>query len=43
MIQQGKLHSERLIGDRIALEEASQALATMNQFNRTGVTVIDRF
>ena len=43
MIQQGKLHPERLIGDRIALEEASQALATMDRFARTGVTVIDRF
>jgi alcohol dehydrogenase len=43
MIQHGKLHPERLVGDRISLAEAPGALATMDQFNRTGVTVIDRF
>jgi alcohol dehydrogenase len=43
MIRQGIVHPERLIGDRISLEEAPGALATMDKFNRTGVTVIDRF
>jgi alcohol dehydrogenase len=43
MIRNGKLHPERLIGDRISLEEAPGALTTMDKFNRTGVTVIDRF
>jgi alcohol dehydrogenase len=43
MIRHGVLHPERLIGDRISLEEAPQALATLPDFSRTGVTVIDRF
>jgi alcohol dehydrogenase len=43
MIRQGVVHPERLIGDRISLEEAPGALTTMDKFNRTGVTVIDRF
>jgi alcohol dehydrogenase len=43
MIRNGKLHPERLIGDRISLEEAPGALTTMDKFNKTGVTVIDRF
>jgi alcohol dehydrogenase len=43
MIQHGKLYPERLIGDRISLEEAPGALATMDKFDRIGVTVIDRF
>jgi alcohol dehydrogenase len=43
MIREGKLHPERLIGDRISLAEAPQALVAMDQFGRTGVTVIDRF
>lgn len=43
MICSGMLHPERLIGDRISLEEAPQALAAMDDFHNTGVTVIDRF
>jgi alcohol dehydrogenase len=43
MIRQGKLHPERLIGERISLAEVPQALTTMDKFSRTGVTVIDRF
>lgn len=43
MVRHGKVQPERLVGDRIRLEEAPQALATMDDFSRTGVTVIDRF
>ena len=43
MIRQGILHPERLIGDRISLAEVPVVFVRMDKFNRTGVTVIDRF
>jgi len=43
MILRGKLHPERLVGKRIGLEEAPEALAAMGSFSGIGVTVIDRF
>ncbi len=43
MIRSGKLHPEKLIGRIISLEEAPAALANMNSFSGTGVTVIDTF
>jgi len=43
MIESGKLHPERLVGRRIALEEAVDALVGMGSFAGSGVTVIDRF
>lgn len=43
MIQKGKLHPEKLIGKTISLDQSPQALADMNTFSGTGVTVIDRF
>ena len=43
MIRRGVLRPEKLITRRIGLEEAPQALAAMGDFNRTGVTVINRF
>ena len=43
MIESGKLHPERLVGRRIALEEAVDALLSMGSFAGSGVTVIDRF
>lgn len=43
MIQAGKLHPEKLIGRRVGLEEGIEELTTMDRFDRTGVTVIDRF
>ena len=43
MIRAGKLHPEKLIGRTIRLEEAPEALTTMDQHTGTGVTVIDRF
>jgi alcohol dehydrogenase len=43
MIGAGKLAPERLIGDRISLDESIAALMSMNDFNSTGVTVITQF
>ena len=43
MIESGKLHPERLVGRRIALEEAVDALVGMGSFAGSSVTVIDRF
>jgi alcohol dehydrogenase len=43
MITSGKLQPQQLVGRRITLEEAPQALAAMNSFPGTGITVIDRF
>jgi alcohol dehydrogenase len=43
MICAGKLDPARLIHKRIALEEAPAALADMNSFRGTGITVIDTF
>ncbi|MDV2964910.1 zinc-dependent alcohol dehydrogenase family protein [Nitratireductor aquimarinus] len=43
MIATGKVEPQRLIGKRIALEEAIEALTGMDSFQATGVTVVDRF
>jgi alcohol dehydrogenase len=43
MIGTGKLAPERLIGDRISLDDSIAALVSMNDFNSTGVTVITQF
>ncbi len=42
MIEQGKLAPEKLIGNRITLEESIPALMDMNSFSGVGITVIDR-
>lgn len=43
MIQRGALKPEKLVQNRITLEESLEALAAMDSFRGTGVTVIDRF
>jgi alcohol dehydrogenase len=43
MIRRGTLQPQRLIGSRITLEEAPAALADMNSFVGTGITVINSF
>ncbi|WP_374383393.1 zinc-dependent alcohol dehydrogenase family protein [Dongia sp.] len=43
MINAGRLDPAKLITHRIALEEAGAALAALDQFQGSGVTVIDRF
>ncbi len=43
MIQTGKLAPQKLIQKRISLEESLSELMNMDQFNGTGITVIDRF
>jgi len=43
MIQAGKLHPEKLIGRTVDLEKGIRELTTMDRFDQTGVTVIDRF
>jgi alcohol dehydrogenase len=43
MISTGKLAPERLIGDRISLDESIAALVSMNDFSSTGITVITQF
>ena len=43
MIQSGKLHPEKLVGRTISLEEATTVLPRMNDFNNTGVVVINSF
>jgi len=43
MIKSGKLHPEKLIGKTISLEESVTELANMNNFDGTGVTVINKF
>jgi alcohol dehydrogenase len=43
MIAAGKLRPQQLIGRRIHLEEAADALVKMDTFSATGVTVIDQF
>ncbi|MBX3730915.1 MAG: zinc-dependent alcohol dehydrogenase family protein [Candidatus Sumerlaeia bacterium] len=42
LIRAGRLAPQRLIGRRIALDEAPEALAAMDSFPGTGITVIDR-
>ena len=43
MIESGRLAPQRLVGGRIALEEAPAALMAMDSFEGAGITVIDRF
>jgi len=43
MIASGALQPQRLIGRRIALDEAPAALMAMDRFEGTGIAVIDRF
>ncbi|MFC4427261.1 zinc-dependent alcohol dehydrogenase family protein [Deinococcus navajonensis] len=43
MIRRGALQPERLLGQRVSLEESIDVLVNMNRFQERGVTVIDRF
>jgi alcohol dehydrogenase len=43
MVAAGQLAPERLVGRRIGLEEAADALVEMDRFPGTGITVIERF
>lgn len=43
MVAAGQLSPDLLVGRRIALEEAIDALVSMDRFPWTGMTVIDRF
>jgi len=43
LINSGKLHPQRLIGKTICLEASPKELSNMNNFDNTGVTVIDKF
>ncbi len=43
MVEAGQLAPDLLVGRRIALEEAIDALVSMDRFPGTGMTVIDRF
>ncbi|HEV2665188.1 MAG TPA: zinc-binding dehydrogenase, partial [Blastocatellia bacterium] len=43
LIAAGKLPIEKLIGKRIALDEAVAALTSLDSFHGKGITVIDRF
>ena len=43
MIKSGKLHPEKLIGKTISLDESAEELTNMNNFDSTGVTVINKF
>ncbi len=43
MILAGKVNPSKLIGKTISLDDAVKALAEMDSFQGTGVTVIDRF
>jgi alcohol dehydrogenase len=43
MIETGKLHPERLIGDRIDLARSIEALTGMDTFKSIGVTVVTSF
>ncbi|QGY47089.1 alcohol dehydrogenase catalytic domain-containing protein [Maribellus comscasis] len=43
MIKTGKLKPELLVGKTISLEEASDALVNMDEFENLGVTVINKF
>jgi len=42
MIRQGRLEPHKLIGRRISLEEAPDALVNMDSFSDIGITVVDR-
>ena len=43
MIQSGKLNPARLVGDRISIDAAPEALANMDEYHSVGATVITRF
>ena len=43
MVQSGKLRPERLIGERISLEQSIAALMAMDTFPSVGVSVVTRF
>jgi alcohol dehydrogenase len=43
MIQEGKVHPEKLIGKTIQLEESVNELVNMNSFKSIGITVINKF
>ena len=43
MIAEGRLQPEKLVGDTITLEQSIDALINMDNFQNTGVTVIDQF
>jgi len=43
MVQSGKLDPARLVGERISLDEAPEALMGMDRFQALGATVITRF
>jgi alcohol dehydrogenase len=43
MIQSGKIAPEKLIGRRIPLEDAVEALTAMDTFQENGMVMIDRF
>jgi alcohol dehydrogenase len=43
MIETGQLRPQRLLGTTISLDEVPAELVEMNAFNRTGVTVVNRF
>ncbi len=43
MINSGKLAPEKLVGQRISLEQSINALITMDKFLGTGVTVVTKF
>ena len=43
MVESGKLHPERLIGERVSLEQAIPALMAMDTFPSVGVSVVTRF
>ena len=43
MIQSGKIAPEKLIGRRIRLEDAVEALTAMDTFQENGMVMIDRF
>ena len=43
MVESGKLNPARLVGDKISLEQAPDALMNMDKFQSVGVTVITSF
>jgi alcohol dehydrogenase len=43
MILDGRLEPERLVGQKVTLEESVGILCSMNEFHTQGVAVIDRF
>lgn len=43
MLETGKLAPEKLVGRRISLDEAPDALIAMDRFDGQGITVVDRF